>query len=143
MKEVVAEHHKEFEELVGNLAQSTNQLQDPVAIGLMLYSIAEERKSTNLIIKELNAKIDGLVNKISEFEKQPATAPAPATPALSDRDQEVMNFVRSRGRVSAEEMQKKFKYRGKNAASARLSRLFHEGILEKEYAGRRVLYKPK
>ncbi|MFH0862719.1 MAG: hypothetical protein V1875_06805 [Candidatus Altiarchaeota archaeon] len=141
MKEVVAEHQKEFEELVGSLAHSTNHIQDPVAIGLMLYSIAEERKSTNLIVKELNAKIDGLVSKIAEFEKQPAAAPAQPAPNMSDRDQEVLSFVRTTGKVSAEQMQKKFKYRGKNAASARLSKLFHEGILQKEYAGRRVYYK--
>ena len=143
MKEVVAEHQKEFEELVGSLAHSTNQIQDPVAIGLMLYSIAEERKSTNLIIKELNAKIDGLVSKMADLDKQPAAAPAQQAPSMSDRDQEVLGYVKSSGKVSAEQMQKKFHYKGKNAASARLSKLFHEGMLEKEYAGRIVYYKAR
>jgi len=144
MREVVAEHKKEFEDLIGGLAQATGQMQDPVAIGAMLYSIAEERKSTNLIMQNLNAKIDLLVNKVNQLESHtPAAAPQTPSPILSERDLEVITFVKENGKVSADLMQKKFKYRGKNAASARLSKLFHEGILEKEYAGRKVLYNIK
>jgi hypothetical protein len=143
MREVVGEHKKEFEELVGSLSQTTTQMQDPVAIGLMLYSIAEERKSTNLIIKELNAKIDGLVDKVVELEKQTHDAPQTGASSLSGRDIEVLEYVNAKGRICADELMEKFQYKGKNAASARLSRLFHEGRLEKEYAGRTVYYKVK
>jgi predicted HTH transcriptional regulator len=147
MKEVVAEpeYKKEFEELVGDIAQATSQIQDPVAIGLMLYTIAEEKKKDNLIMRELNAKIDMLVNKIGQLEKQqttPATTPNPAA-GLSERDLEVLNFIKTHGKASAEHLQEKFKYKGKNAASARMSKLFHEGLLEKEYAGRTVYYKTR
>ena len=143
MREVVGEHKKEFEELVGSLSQSTTQMQDPVAIGLMLFQIAEERKSTNLIIKDLNAKIDGLVNKLDELEKQTHDVPQQNKFSMSERDLEVLQYVKEHGRVCADELMDKFKYKGKNAGSARLSRLFHEGRLEKEYAGRKVYYKAK
>lgn len=139
-----AEYEKEFEELVGNLAQNTRQLNnDPVAIAVMLYSIAEERKSTNLIVKNLNSKIDTLVSKIEHLEKQNTPAIPPHTPALSERDAEVLEYLKKKDRVCAENLQERFKYKGKNAGSARLSKLFHEGLLEKEYAGRRVYYKIK
>ena len=144
MKEVVAEHKPEFDKLVGDIAQATTQMQDPVAIGLMLYTLAEEKRKDNLIMRELNAKIDLLVNKINQLEQHQTTAPQPAAaPGMSDRDIEVLNFVKSHGKASAEDLQRKFKYKGKNAASARLSKLFHDGRLEKEYAGRTVYYKAK
>ncbi|MBD3388225.1 MAG: hypothetical protein GF416_04025 [Candidatus Altiarchaeales archaeon] len=126
----------EFEELIGEISQSI-QKNDPVTIGFMLYQIAEERRKTNLIIRDLNAKFDLLVEKIDNIEGRTSNHET----GLSERDQEVLDYVRRKDRISAEELQKKFKYKGKNAASARLSKLFHDGKLEKEYAGRKVYYK--
>jgi len=143
MKEAGVGYEKEFEELIGSLAQSTRQIQDPVAIGVMLYSIAEERKNTNLVVRQLNAKIDSLLSKIETFEKQQKTEAPTITPSMSERDIEVLNYVGKHTRICAEDLQKVFRYKGKNAASARLSKLFHEGRLEKEYAGRTVYYKVK
>jgi len=142
MKEPVVGYKREFEELVGSLANSAQELNDPTTIGLMLYSIAEERKDTNLVMREINAKLDGLSKRMQELETQ-IRAPQPQNTGLSDRDMEVLEYVKGKGKVCAEELQRKFKYRGKNAASARLSKLFHEGRLEKEYAGRKVYYKAK
>jgi len=45
--------------------------------------------------------------------------------------------------VCADDIQQEFKYKGRNAASARLSKLFGRSILEKEYVGRKVFYKLK
>jgi predicted HTH transcriptional regulator len=139
MKDPVVGYKKEFEELIGSLSDSIQE-NDPLTIGLMLYSIAEERKDTNVVMREINAKLDSLAKKIEELDAQVAT-PGVQQTGLSERDQEVLEYVSTKERVCAQELQVKFKYRGKNAASARLSKLFHEGMLEKEYAGRRVYYK--
>ena len=139
MKQEGVGYEAEFEDLIGSLAQTTSQVSDPVAIGAMLYSIAEERKNTNLIIRNLNAKIDSLLSKFEQIERNKEAISQ--TAGLSERDLEVIEFVRGAGRISAEELQVKFNYKGKNAASARLSKLFHEGMLEKEFAGRKVYYK--
>jgi len=141
MKGSGAEYEKEYKELLGDVAQATNQIQDPVAIGLMLYQLAEERKSTNLIIRNLNAQIEALGVKIEDIAKQQSHTGVQQTTGLSDRDIEVLEHVKEKGRICADELQKRLNYKGKNAASARLSKLFHEGRLEKEYAGRRVYYK--
>ena len=141
MKDQVVGQTEEFEELIGSLSQSV-QNNDAITIGAMLFSIAEERKNTNLVIRELNAKFDRLINKVDELEKHIHSV-GPQPTGLSERDQEVLEYVKTTGRVCAEELQQEFKYRGKNAASARLSKLFHEGRLEKEYAGRRVYYRIK
>jgi len=145
-----SEYEKEFEEMIGSLAQTTRQISDQVndpaekilALSAMLYSVAEERKNTNLIVRNLNSKMDMLLKEIEVLKKQ-APATAAQTAALSDRDNEVLEFVKRQGRTCADTLQEKFKYKGKNAASARLSKLFHEGILEKEYSGRKVYYVAK
>jgi RNA recognition motif-containing protein len=141
MKQAVVDYNREYHELIGGVAHSVKEIQDPVALGAMLYQLAQERKNTNLIIQQLNTKIDSLMGKISDLETR--NFEDSHTASLSDRDMDVLSFVEDRVRVSAEDLRKKFKYRGKNAASARLSKLFHEGRLTKEYIGRKVIYKIK
>ena len=147
MKESMANHNKEFESLVGDLSQTVQQISDPVAVGAMLFSIAEEKRSSNLVLKDLNAKFDNILaqlqsitQRLGELEKSSSPAPA-ANIGISERDEEVLSYVREKGRVCADTMQEKFNYKGRNAASARLSKLFKEGLLEKIYVGRNVYYK--
>lgn len=138
----VVDKNHEFEEMAGSISESISQMSDPVAIGMMLYQIAEERKNTNLMVQQFNSKIDILMDKIEKLEKANHDVLTPKT-SLSDRDMEIYDYVKREGQVSADNLQHKFKYKGKNAASARLSKLFHEGLVEKEYRGRTVLYKIK
>jgi len=139
-------HQQEFEELTEELSDTMLQMSDPVAIGAMLYSIAEEKKSNNLIVRAINAKFDniaekleGIYEKLSELTET-GTPQLVGIPAISDRDQEILEFVKSKGKVCADDVQREFKYRGRNAASARLSRLFKDNILDKVYHGRNVYY---
>ncbi len=60
---------------------------------------------------------------------------------LAPADEQIVNLIRARGHVCATDVQVKFKYKGKNAASARLSRLYELGLLEKSHAGRTVFYR--
>jgi len=60
---------------------------------------------------------------------------------LGSTDERIVGFVGSRGAVCAQDVQTQFKYKGKNAASARLNKLASMGVLEKQQAGRRVYYR--
>lgn len=154
MKDSIESHKQEFEETVGNISKAIQEISDPVAIASMLYSIAEERKSTNLVVRDINAKLDRynmLMEKLDKIlenleelnnQKKEETIRHPAS-ELSERDEEVLSYVKEEGRVCANELQEKLKYRGRNAASARLSKLFKEGKLEKIFVGRKVYYTPK
>ena len=154
MKRPVANHDEEFQELTQNLTEVMDVVNDPVKIGAMLFTIAEERKSGNLVIREINGKFDNILeridkinaqmvelnHKLSERENKEVNE---GSKLLSGRDEEILAFVSKHERVCADEIKKKFKYRGRNAASARLSRLFKDGLLEKNYAGRKVYYQIK
>jgi len=153
MKDSTEAHKKEFEETVGNISQAMQQISDPVAIATMLFSIAEERKSTNLVVREINGKLDKYdqlmekLNTIAEkldklntqITEKPTNTPT-ITSELSERDEEVLHYVKEKGRICADELQGKFEYRGRNAASARLSKLFKESKLDKIFVGRKVYY---
>ena len=154
MKESIPNHKQEFQDLMGELSDTVYQMSDPVAIATMLYSIAEEKKSGNLVVRDINGKFDNIAGKLEkiliqleEINKK-FNAPEVARTSQqscepSDRDQEVLNFVSLKKRVCADDLQKKFGYRGRNAASARLSKLFRNNMLEKTYVGKTVFYAEK
>lgn len=146
MRDSLTNHKREFEEMVGNISTTIHQMSDPVAIGTMLYSIAEEKKSSNLIVRDINGKFDNIIEKlekiVEELSKLNVKLESEETLSaeISERDQEILDFVQEKEKACAEDVQEKFEYKGRNAASARLSKLFREGLLDKKYVGRKVYY---
>ncbi len=149
MKDSLTDYNKEFEEIVGNLSDTMREVNDPMAIASMLYTLAEERKSSNLVVRDINAKFDNIISKlvdistkIEDLEKKVnhASIPERASSEISERDREILEYVTEEKRLCAEDIQEKFHYKGRNAASARLSKLFKENLLEKIYVGRKVYY---
>lgn len=129
-----------------------DRLDDPVVIGALMHRTVVEKENTNRILKNISEMFERLTSKLNMLEGRIARleqGAAPAVPAhsherlLGDVDDEVLTFVRERGRACAAEVQKRFNYRGTNAASARLSRLYELGLLEKQQAGRKVYYQSK
>lgn len=73
-------------------------------------------------------------SQVSSASKEMLLAPA---------DEQIVSALRSRGTLCAEQVRVIFGYKGKNAASSRLNRLYELGILEKQQAGRVVYYRMK
>ncbi|MFH0860594.1 MAG: hypothetical protein V1921_05290 [Candidatus Altiarchaeota archaeon] len=146
MKGSINNHVQEFDELVGDLSESIRNISDPMAVGAMLYSIAQEKKSSNLVIRDINAKFDQMIQKLEEISEKIGKISDTFSKSdandveLSERDQEVLDFIKESERVCADDVQGKFQYRGRNAASARLSKLFKEQKVKKIYVGRKVYY---
>jgi DNA repair ATPase RecN len=155
MKDTTINHKKEFQELTENLSDAIYNMSDPVSIAAMLYTIAEEKKSSNLVVREINGKFDNILEKLDKVytqlielnqklgETNSAKVEIPREEMLSDRDKEILDFAKKKTKVCADDIKLKFNYRGRNAASARLSKLFKENLLEKIYVGRKVYYKIK
>ena len=111
------------------------------------HTAATERESTNRLLKtlieKLDAKFSEVDSRLARIEKQSAAPMAAAGQEevlLPSVDEEILKFVREKRHASAEEVRKKFGYKGKNAASARLSRMYDLGLLDKKQVGRAVLY---
>ena len=105
----------------------------PVAF-LSVAPSTSAARSNNLLISQAALSVSGssTPTSVSSASRELMLAPA---------DEQIVNLIRAKGAVCAEEVRGNFRYKGKNAASARLNRLFELGILEKQQAGRVVYYR--
>ncbi|MFH1721847.1 MAG: hypothetical protein ABH950_04490 [Candidatus Altiarchaeota archaeon] len=163
MRESHNSHEEEFQKLTGDITSAMGNVQDSIAMAQLLYTIAEEKKSNNILIKDIQGKFDNILVKLERFEEilvkleelveilqetrmhkpDPKTITDEPNIEPSEKDLQVLDFVEKQGRVCAEDLQEKFEYKGRNAASARLSKLFRDGYLQKTYQGRKVYYTHK
>ncbi len=140
---IVSDYHS-FKESVKDPALTT---------AYYLSKISDEKLSFNLVLREINAKLDRLEfleRRVAQLEEmlekssveKVAVAAVPGKDIVADIDMEIIGFVKEKGKVIAQEVADKFGYKGKNAACARLNRLAVAGLLSKKQAGRKVYYLP-
>ncbi len=125
-------------EITSDLAEQLSKFKDPVVLGELVYKLLEERENTNRILKTLLRRIEELQNKKQEIQEN-----MKIEEMLPKIDEEIMNAVKELGNVTAQQIQEKFNYKGKNGASSRLNRLYSLGFLTKKQVGRKVYFLPK
>ncbi|MEW6328894.1 MAG: hypothetical protein AB1468_02130 [Candidatus Micrarchaeota archaeon] len=133
---------REVGAITSELEREIKKLKDPTVHAGIMYSVVRERETTNALLREINAKLEklhSLEERVRKLEESVVRAPKKEI-MLAEVDEEILKFVRGRGRACAEDVQRAFNYRGRNAASARLNKLFENGVLEKRQAGRKVYY---
>ncbi len=121
------------EKISADLQQNLEKFRDPVVLGELMYQLLEERENTNRILKNLLQRLEAL-------EKPSRPGEEPLIPEL---DEKIMDFVRRKGKATAEDVQAEFGYKGKNGASSRLNRLGTLGLLMKRQVGRKVYFLPQ
>jgi hypothetical protein len=121
-------------EIRNDLENNMQKFSDPVVLGELMFKLLEERENTNRILKNILAKLENIPT---------STAAAPGgEPLLPEVDEKIMEFVRERGKISAEDVRQHFSYKGKNAACARLNRLYELNLLGKKQVGKKVFFFP-
>jgi len=144
--ENVAVIKKEIEEHNNRLKAIADKLNDPVYIAGIMLAVQNERENTNRILKNIYAELERVKNleeRVRKLEEIATNTTMPSEvlePVLPDVDAQIVDFIREKTRVCAEDVQRRFNYKGKNAASARLNRLYDMGILNKAQVGRKVYY---
>lgn len=115
--------------------------------------VVEENRKTSLILKSisdnlarLEMELDGEEGYGQDDHDQNAfnvaeNERAPRVQPVSGLDAKVLQFVQVKNIACAEDVRKAMGYRGKNAASSRLNRLFKLGFLERYQLGHTVYYK--
>ncbi|MCX8196797.1 MAG: hypothetical protein N3G80_00560 [Candidatus Micrarchaeota archaeon] len=129
-------------EIISPLENEIQKLRDPLVIAAIMHTAATEKENTNRILKTLVAQIEEKFAKIearldaleASIKKEPEEVLLPQV------DEEIFKFVKEKGYVSAEDVRRRFGYKGKNAASSRLNRMYEMGLLSKKQVGRAVLY---
>lgn len=126
------------EELRTDIQKNLEKFRDPVILGELIYKLVEERENTNRILKNLMAKLESLEAKLGAGRHE-----APGEVLLPQIDEEIITFVKEQEKATAEDVRLKFNYKGTNAASARLNRLYELGLLDKRQVGKKVFFLPK
>ncbi len=138
-------------EILSPLEQDIHKLRDPMVLAALMHTAATERENTNRLLKTLIERLDAefgeMEARLEALERKPMAPSEPKHPdeevLLPSVDEEMLKFVKEKRFASAEEVRKRFGYKGKNAASARLNRMFELGLLEKRQVGRAVLFSAK
>ena len=60
---------------------------------------------------------------------------------ISELDAKILQHIQIKGMSCADDIKKQMNYRGRNAASARLNRMYKQGLLERHQLGHKVYYK--
>ncbi|VVB58480.1 Uncharacterised protein [Candidatus Anstonella stagnisolia] len=141
------------EEIKREALSMAEKLNDPVILGALMYRTVQEKENANRLLKSILEKIDAKFAQMDErigrleeklkTENRMETEMAGEEILLPKQDEDILGLVRRKGHVCAEEVRKEFGYKGPNAASARLSKLYQMGLLQKQQVGRRVYYKMK
>lgn len=148
----IPDEMEEFQKVAFEFKALESQMKDPIAVGLLLTRVSQEKTSFNLLLREINAKLDRLcaleerICRLEEKFTHPAeNAKQQSLPSiiLSETEEEIMALVQENGKVCAQDVKARLGYKGTNAACARLSKLFLQGLLEKKQAGKKVFYVKK
>lgn len=126
---------KNAEELMVN----SKNAKDPVFLANLMFSLKDERERSNNMIATVIRKIEALEMKVEALE-QKLKEKENSKNLLGEVDSDLLKYVRKKRRVCAVEVQKRFNYKGRNAASSRLHKLYSMGYLDKKQVGRRVYY---
>ena len=111
---------------------------DPLINGVLLYKLLEERENTNRIMKTLLKRIEELEKKL--MLSAPSTQKEETVELLSEADSKIVSFIKAKGKATAKDIAKEMHYKGANAASARMNRLYEAGILKKKRIGKKVYF---
>ena len=126
-------------------AETSSQL-----FSLLKYMI-DENKKTTLVLRQMLDKINNLEQELNEpveeeIIEEKANDPIEKSQkqlAISSIDAKIMQFIQlsEHSMACAEDIRKGMGYRGKNAACARLNRLYKMGLIERFQLGHNVYYK--
>jgi hypothetical protein len=113
---------------------------------LLKYMI-EENKMTRLLMEQLSKNIQDQYADADldeqqmqgDLEQEPTTKIVP----ISELDAKILQYMQMQhtGMACADDIKRAMSYRGRNAASARLSKLFKQGLIERHQLGHTVYYK--
>jgi len=109
----------------------------------------ENRKNT-ILLKAISDSVGRLESEVGEaglYEQDDQSAFNPVEDRLSrvqpvsGLDAKILQIVQLKNIACADDVKQELGYKGRNAASARLNKLYQQGLLERHQLGHRVYYK--
>ena len=145
----VADFKQQASEEILAVEKEIAKLRDPTVHAALQYLSVREKENSNRLLKNIYARLDQLEAQLKTIEtkigktgtrRAEPSAPVVPVPILAEVDQRIVSFIKEHGPTSAEAIQAEFRYKGRNAACARLSKLATLGKLVKQRAGKVIYY---
>lgn len=142
-KDQIEDEISRLKEEIKALSEKGSRMPDDSTSSLssVIKYFTEERERTNRALSNITNKVMELEKMLSEKE---AAAPqdyiAYEIP-MSSLDANILDFVKGKGMVCADDVKNLMNYKGRNAACSRLNKLEKEGFLEKFQLGHKVYYR--
>ncbi|MCC7552581.1 hypothetical protein KO317_02860 [Candidatus Micrarchaeota archaeon] len=125
-----------MQDILVDIEKELPKFKDPIVFAGLLHLLSEERENSNRMFKTI-------IERLDRIEKELSNESELKQELLPDVDQKIIDFIKQKEAVCANEVKKQFKYKGVNAASARLNRLCSKELLVKQQVGRKVYFKLK
>ncbi len=156
----IAHMREDIQRIKGNAVESevtsliANKMKaDETSSGLLsiIKMVVEENRKNNLILKSISENLTRLETELvgeDYYEQDDQSAndraaidkPSKVQP-VSGLDARILQVIQLKDMACADDVKKEMGYSGRNAASARLNRLYKQGLLERHQLGHRVYYK--
>lgn len=131
----------EFKDLSLDIQAIKSHSNDPFFVALLLYRTAKEQEKQNKLLENIYTKFDEIMFLLkSQSHSQPVIEQKNEFPVLAEQDEKILSLAEEKGKITAEEVKEMLGYKGLNAASQRLNKLFREGHLKKLRAGKKVVF---
>jgi hypothetical protein len=127
---------------------------DETSSGLLsiVKLVVEENRKTTLILKSISDNLARLEMDLADtvlygqddqnaFNVEKNETSHQRVRPISGLDAKILQAVQIRNIACANDIKKELSYKGRNAASARLNRLYRQGLLERYQLGHTVYYK--
>ena len=143
----IQDHEKLAKDLLDGKVKADETSSNLLMIVKMMMD--DSRKNT-LILKAISDSISRLETEVGEaglYEQDDQSAFSPVEDKLSrvqpvsGLDAKILQIVQLRNMACADDVKQALGYRGRNAASARLNRLYQQGLLQRHQLGHKVYYK--
>jgi hypothetical protein len=115
---------------------------------IVKYMFDENRKNTLLLknilesIARLETELrDAYYEEVAEPEEKQTNVKGIKEIPVSGLDAQIIQAVQIMGMACADDIKKRMNYKGRNAASTRLNKLYKIGLLQRYQLGRKVYYK--
>ncbi len=117
---------------------------------MIVRLMMDENKKNTMILKGISDSVGRLEKEMGDagqYEQDDQSAFDPVEDRLSrvqpvsGLDAKILQIVQLKNIACAEDVRQELGYRGRNGASARLNRLYQQGLLERYQLGHKVYYK--
>ncbi len=127
--------------IINTIKKVKKKSKDPLFIASIAYALLEERENTNRILKNIMIRLNQLEEKIKSLENPKVQSTQAHGINLGETDEQIISFISKKGMICAEDLRKHMKYKRKNAASQRLTKLVSLGLLDRIQKGRKVFFR--